>query len=88
MDDEVDDIFEEAEILFLPRSQALEAQGITVGDFEAALLAALEERETMAARSDVSDDDFPPLEEMPLNIGGVTYMLEDLAEVQVRGLEG
>jgi hypothetical protein len=80
-----DEVTDEVEISFVPRPQALADLGIAPEEFEEALLAALEEREALAARADTGDDEFPPLQEMPLNIGGLSYKLEELAEVVIRG---
>jgi hypothetical protein len=82
--DEDDEIVGEVEISFIPRPEALAAFGIAPDEFKAALGAALEEREDRAAGYDGDDDEFPPMNEMPLRIGGVSYKLDELADVVIR----
>jgi hypothetical protein len=79
-----DEINGEVELSFLPRPQVLADMGIAPEDFEAALLLALEGREALAARDEVDDDDIPPLEEMSLSIGGKSFKLGDLADIEIR----
>jgi len=80
-----DEITHEVELSVLAREQTLADLGIDSAMFEAALLVALDEREALAAREDVRDDEIPPLEEMMLFIGGIAYKLEELADLEVRG---
>jgi hypothetical protein len=85
MTSESDEDIPEVEIIFNPRAEALTKCGISEADFEAALSIALDRREVLAAQWEGTDEDFPALEEMSLRIGGVTYKLEDLADVDIRG---
>jgi hypothetical protein len=75
----------EVQIIVLRGPETLAALGITEDGIKEALDIAFDEREKLAARWDRSDDESPRLQDMALNIGGVTYKLEDLAEVEVRG---
>ena len=77
-----DDIIREVEVTVTPREEVLAGLGIEPEAFEAAVGDAFEKREALADRD---DEDIPPLEEIEVVIGGVTYKLEDLAEVEVRG---
>jgi len=80
-----EEIIGEVDLSFLPRPQVLADMGMAPQDFEAALLFALEEREALAARDEVDDDDIPPLEEMSLSIEGRSFKLGDLADIEIRG---
>ena len=84
-DEEDEEIIDEFEVTYIPRPEVLEELGITVDEFEAALMIALEELEELAGRDDVSDEDVPMLEEVLLDIKRVEYKLEDLAEITVEG---
>ncbi len=79
------DFNREVELSILPHGQILAGLGISPEMFEAALAEALEQREALAARDDVDDDDIPFLEETMLVIKGVTFKLADLAEIEVHG---
>jgi hypothetical protein len=80
-DDE--EVIGEVEISIEPRAETLIALGITPEEFEAALLSALEERDALVERGDVSEDDIPFVEETVLSIRGESYKLEDLAHVSI-----
>ena len=75
---------DEIEVSIDPRAEALARFGITDEEFSEALLVALEKREELAERDDLTDEDMPFLEEMLLDIGGKSYKLEDLADVEIR----
>lgn len=75
----------EIEVSIDPRAEALAQFGITDEKFSEALLVAFEKREELAERDDLTDEDMPFLEEMLLDIGGKSYKLEDLADVEIRG---
>ena len=88
MDDHVDDEnLHEVEITFDPRPGVLEGLGITIDDFETALVSALEAREDAAERLGTTEEEMPPFEEMMLEIHGVAHKLDDLAEVEI-GIPG
>ena len=76
-----DEIIREVEITFNPRPEVLAELGITLEEFEEALLNALEDREDQAEDAGGDESETPDLEDMPLEIGGVVYKLEDLADV-------
>jgi hypothetical protein len=80
-----DDITGEVEISIVPRQMKLDELGIAPEAFDAALVIALEGLEALAARNDLNEDYMPPIEVMRLVIGGVTFKLEELAEVEVSG---
>jgi hypothetical protein len=82
-----DEALVEVEVTVVPREPVLDALGIDPEAFEAAVGDAFAEREALAARDDVEDDDIPPLEEMPIVIAGATYTLGDLAEIEIHGPE-
>ncbi len=83
-DDPDDETLHEVEITFNPRPDVLEGLGITIDDFEEALINALEDREDATTDDGLDEFELPPLEEMVLEIGGVPYKLEDLAEVEIK----
>jgi len=83
-EDDDDEIIGEIEMIFTPRLEALASRGIMVEDFEVALVLALEGRQGLAALEDVDDEEIPPLEEMTLEIEGVTYKVEDLADIEIK----
>lgn len=85
-DDQADDdeIIEEFEISFSPRLEALASRDISLDDFEAALIVALEARQALSSRMDFDEDEISTLEEMELTIRGATYKVEDLADVDVQ----
>ena len=88
-DDELfDDIYgefdEEVEVSFLPRSEALSDLGISDEQFEAALIVALDEREALVNAAG-SDEDLPPLEQILLHIGGKSYQIDELADIEIEG---
>ena len=89
-DDQADDdeIIEEYEISFSPRPEALASRDISLDDFEAALIVALEARQALSSRMDFDEDEISPLEEMELTIRGATYKVEDLADVDVQSSDG
>jgi hypothetical protein len=78
-----DDMIEEFEVSFTPRLEALANREISVDDFEAALIVALEARQALSHRTDVENDELSSLEEMELTINGATYKVEDLADVEI-----
>lgn len=84
LDSDDDEIVSEVEITFNPRPEVLAEHGISVEDFEEALLTALEDREDLEESINLAEVDMPPLEEMPLEINGETYKLEDLAEIEIQ----
>jgi hypothetical protein len=86
MSDDMDDdeMIEEFEVSFTPRLEALSSRNISIDDFEAALIVALEARQALSHRTDVENDEISSLEEMDLTINGATYKVEDLADVEVQ----
>ena len=86
-DEDDDEIIGEVEMIFTPRLEALSIRCISVEDFEAALILALEGRQGLAEHEDVDDEEISPLDEMTLDIGGVTYKVEDLADVEIKNHE-
>jgi hypothetical protein len=81
--DDSDEIIGEVEMIFSPRLEALASRNIAIEDFEAALVLALENRQAFSPEDEIGDDDLTPLEEMTLEIGGVIYTVEDLAEIEI-----
>lgn len=80
-----DEIIGEIEMIFTPRLEALSIRGIQVEDFEAALVRALEDRQELSSQAGLDDEDIPSLDEMILEIDGVAYLVEDLADVEIKG---
>jgi hypothetical protein len=86
-DDDIDDMNEgEYEITIEPRDEALESAGIDRETFETALMAALENHEEFAASFEGNEEDFPDLEDIPLQIEGASYRLGDLADIEVNNI--
>ena len=81
------DLLEELEISISPRHDALAARGIDLETFEQALELALARHEELAAREDVSDDEIPTLDEIPVEINGELIMLGELAIIEVNPIE-
>lgn len=82
-EDDEDAIDGEIEITFEPWLERLDELGITFDDFQEALMAALDQREDRVEGLG-AEDDLPPLEEMMLSVGGSSYKLEDLADVEIK----
>jgi hypothetical protein len=82
-EDDEEEVIGEVEISIEPREQTLVDLGITPEEFEAALLSALEERDALVDRDDVSEEDIPFLEKTVLSIRGTSYKLEVLADISI-----
>jgi len=78
-----DELVEEVEITISPLKDEIEARGFTLDEFEQALEKALAKHEELAARDDIADDDIPPLNEIPVEIGGQTFPLGAMAMVEI-----
>ncbi len=87
-DDEItddDEITGEIEMIFTPRPEALASRNISSDDFETALVIALEDRQALEDDEDLDEDELSSFEEMELEINGLTYKLEDLADIEIKG---
>jgi hypothetical protein len=81
LDDDDEQLEGEISISFAPRFDELTRLGIAPDQFEAALVQALEDFETLSAREDFDAENLD-LESIELKIGGASYRLGDLAEIE------
>ncbi len=80
-----EDGFDEMEVTFEPRPEALAEHGITPEAFEKALLDALEAHEALVTGEDVADEAIPSLESLQLEIDGRTFKVTELADIEIDG---
>ena len=81
MDDEA---FQEIELRIDPRVNRLEELGISLGEFEAAVSKAMDER-VDAAEKLSEQEELPPIEEVEVEIREMRLQLEDIAEIRISG---
>jgi hypothetical protein len=73
------------EIVYMAREDVLEKLGISPDEFAEALDQAIDGLEALAMRDDVTDEEIPAMEDLPLQIKGQEYRLGDLAEISFEG---
>ena len=76
---------EMVEIVYLAKEEVLEKLGISPDEFAEALDKAIDELEALAMREDVTDEEIPAMEDLPITIKGQEYRLGDLADISFEG---
>ncbi|MCA9040314.1 MAG: hypothetical protein KDA65_08215 [Planctomycetaceae bacterium] len=89
MTDDVNDPLEEEvlgeiEVNVEPRIDKLDELGVTVEELSDAIEAALDQEERMLDNME-NPDDICPIEEIPVELNGKTYKLEEVAIIEVSG---
>ncbi|QDU82139.1 hypothetical protein Pla110_38940 [Polystyrenella longa] len=86
MDDESEEeeVLGEIELKVEPRIDKLEELGVTVDELSDAIEAALDKEERMLDNIE-NPDDICPIEEVPVELNGKIYKLEEVAEIEVSG---
>ena len=80
MNDDDPDV--EVQITIVPREDVIDQLGIDPEAFEEAMSKSLDDRfELIDSLGD--DEDYPPIEEMPVTIGDRTFRLEEIAEIHI-----
>ena len=79
-----DDALGEIEINIEPKLDKLDELGVTVDELSDAIDAALDREERLLENLE-NPDDICPIEEIPVELNGKTYKLEEVADIEVTG---
>ncbi|MEZ6044531.1 MAG: hypothetical protein R3C11_02900 [Planctomycetaceae bacterium] len=79
-----EEVLGEIELNVEPRLDKLDELGVTVEELSDAIEAALDKEERMLENLE-NPDDICPIEEIPVELNGKIYKLEDVAEIEVSG---